>query len=494
MPRRLLILLGLAAAAAVYLPFFHYTYVGYYGDDAYYIIGARSLLRGSFSFLNRPEPSPILQYWPGYPLLLAPWTALFPGSLKALQCTSLFFTLGSLLLLISSFGTRLNPPWPVFLFFLCAFNPLSLAFSGSVMAEPAFLFLSLLAFKVEQAWTGTFTRTKSVVFGLLLGSCVFVRPMGFALAGAFILSHWLKGKRRRSLLWAGLSTAMAGAWWLRNGLLSGGLPQAAEWGGLFGSSGNPLAALAANLLRNAVFYTSAAGDLVFPPPFSMGGWRTLYSDAAAGMFWFGALGGAWRCLREEKPPVLPVYLALYAGMLLLWIHPDIRYLLPILPLLLWLYLRGLDSLSRALRVNTLALAVLPCLLLAAQALSLAKMVSTPNRYNTPPLRSYQKLREVVAPEGTILCSMAGRVHLYTGRPTEEFPLLPDPAAFPARLKMLRVSHVLLTREDFLESPGPEQWDKARAQAAPYMDDPAMFKQVYDDPAEEARILRLVRPR
>ena len=99
MRRRLLILLGLVLAGAVYLRFFRYAYVGYYGDDAYYIIGARSLLQGSFSFLNRPEAPSILQYWPGYPLLLAPWIALFPGSLHALQWSSLFFTLGSLLLL-----------------------------------------------------------------------------------------------------------------------------------------------------------------------------------------------------------------------------------------------------------------------------------------------------------------------------------------------------------------------------------------------------------
>ncbi|MEK7656326.1 MAG: hypothetical protein AAB412_01080, partial [Elusimicrobiota bacterium] len=121
-------------------------------------------------------------------------------------------------------------------------------------------------------------------------------------------------------------------------------------------------------------------------------------------------------------------------------------------------------------------------------------VSTPNRYNTPPLRSYQRLRELVPADGTILCSMAGRVYLYTGRPTEEFPLLPDPSGYMAHLKKLRVSHVLLTREDFLESPGINAWDKARAQAAPYLEDPGSFRVVYDDPGEEARILALIRPR
>ncbi|MEK7746417.1 MAG: hypothetical protein AAB576_07115, partial [Elusimicrobiota bacterium] len=463
-------------------------------DDAYYIIGARSLLQGSFSFLNRPQAPPILQYWPGYPLLLAPWAALFPGSLPALQASSLLFTLGSLLLLASSFAARLSPPGSAFLLFLCAFNPLTLAYCGSVMAEPAYLLLSLWAFKLSESWSGRFTLGKSVFFGLLLGFCILVRPMGLALACAFILSRLREGDKRRAFLWAALSAAAAGAWWLRNSLLSGGFPQAAEWAGMFGLSGGPAGGLAKNLLRNAAFYASAPGELSFPPPFSPGSWRTFYSDAAAGLFWFGALAGLARCLREEGPGVLPLYLGFYAGMLLLWIHPDIRYLLPILPLLLWLYLKGLDSLASTLRVNLRAFALLPCLLIAAEAFSLAGKVSAPNRYNTPALRSYQRLRELVPADATILCSMAGRVHLYTGRSTEEFPHLPDPSGFMAHLRRLRVSHVLLTREDFLESPGINAWDKARAQAAPYLEDPGLFRVVYDDPGEEARIFELIRPR
>ncbi|MEK7744694.1 MAG: hypothetical protein AAB578_09945, partial [Elusimicrobiota bacterium] len=249
-----------------------------------------------------------------------------------------------------------------------------------------------------------------------------------------------------------------------------------------------------NLLRNAAFYASALGELTFPSHISMARWRTLTTDAAAGVFWCGALAWVVRCLREEGSPVLPIYLALYAGMLLLWIHPDIRYLLPILPLLLGLYLEGLDKLSSTLRVNLRAFALLPCLLIAAEAFSLAGKVSAPNRYNTPALRSYQRLRELVPADATILCSMAGRVHLYTGRSTEEFPHLPDPSGFMAHLRRLRVSHVLLTREDFLESPGINAWDKARAQAAPYLEDPGLFRVVYDDPGEEARIFELTRPR
>lgn len=80
--RRALILL---AAAALFWLSRHAYYVGFFNDDAYYLIGAKSLLSGRYAEIHSPGAPPLVNYLPGWPLLLAPVLLLTGGSLAAAQ-------------------------------------------------------------------------------------------------------------------------------------------------------------------------------------------------------------------------------------------------------------------------------------------------------------------------------------------------------------------------------------------------------------------------
>ncbi|MDD5629795.1 MAG: hypothetical protein PHU21_12065, partial [Elusimicrobia bacterium] len=63
----------LAGLAVLYLLCLRAYYVGFFNDDAFYLIGARSLLSGGFRELSAPGAPPMTVYMPGYPLILAQW-------------------------------------------------------------------------------------------------------------------------------------------------------------------------------------------------------------------------------------------------------------------------------------------------------------------------------------------------------------------------------------------------------------------------------------
>ena len=60
----------LALAAALYLAYLPRFYVGFFNDDARFILAAQSLLQGGYRRLAAPEHPPLNLIFPGYPFLL----------------------------------------------------------------------------------------------------------------------------------------------------------------------------------------------------------------------------------------------------------------------------------------------------------------------------------------------------------------------------------------------------------------------------------------
>ena len=123
--------------------------IGIYTDSIVYIGAARSILAGDgFQFLTDiGQFSPITQYPPGYPWLVAAlsWTGLDP--LGSARWISVFFSAGNSLLVAyivlrstASFGAMLLA---VFLSF-AAFPMVYI--NSQALSEPPFIFLTLLGF------------------------------------------------------------------------------------------------------------------------------------------------------------------------------------------------------------------------------------------------------------------------------------------------------------------------------------------------------------
>src|SRR5687767_7818683 len=53
--------------------FSKYVFLGYFNDDADYVLAALSLGQGRFDTLWHPDQIPMSHFWPGYPLFLLPF-------------------------------------------------------------------------------------------------------------------------------------------------------------------------------------------------------------------------------------------------------------------------------------------------------------------------------------------------------------------------------------------------------------------------------------
>ena len=119
--------------------------VGTSYDDAHYIILAESLSSGQgYELINFPRPQIERAFPPGWPILLAPLTFLFPGNYTVLKLLTLFLWLASLLLIYKFFSKRIESPYLEILVGLIAINPLLVGTSVTVMSESAYLFFSLI--------------------------------------------------------------------------------------------------------------------------------------------------------------------------------------------------------------------------------------------------------------------------------------------------------------------------------------------------------------
>jgi len=182
-----LFLLALVLASAILaLLRFDSLQVGASYDDAKYIILAESLASGEgYQLINFPRPQIERNFPPGWPLILAPFTLIFPKNYDALKIVSLALWLASIVLIYNLFSKRLASPYLEILTALTALNPLLVGTSVTVMSESAYLFFSLLALLI-------FDKTNGKKTGLLLLAAFLalfsqqIRTIGIALTASLL--------------------------------------------------------------------------------------------------------------------------------------------------------------------------------------------------------------------------------------------------------------------------------------------------------------------
>jgi hypothetical protein len=177
-------------------------------DDAHYIILAESLSDGEgYKLINFPRPQLERAFPPGFPILLTPFTFLFPSNYSILKLFSLVLWLASIYLIYKLFSKRLSSPYLEILIALVALNPLLIGTSVTVMSESAYLFFSLLAF-VSLAFSVTNTQKNKIgwkpdlqiiFISILIFYTQQIRTIGISLFISFVI-YLLFTRRFRELL------------------------------------------------------------------------------------------------------------------------------------------------------------------------------------------------------------------------------------------------------------------------------------------------------
>jgi hypothetical protein len=378
-----ILILFLLLSAILGLLRFNSLQLGTSYDDAHYIILAESLSSGQgYQLINFPRPQVERAFPPGWSLLLAPLTFLFPGNYSALKFLSLGFSLASIVLTYKIFSKRLASPYLEMLTGLVALNPLMVGTSVTVMSEPAYLFFSLLALTLFDKWKSSpypalspRARENSDWLILFAASAAFyaqlIRTIGISLmAGLVIYLLFARRFRETAIV---ISTFIAGT--LLQGWFNGSLISSGYQSQVFNTT---IPEKLGQMISNALGYLNEtlAGSLIpvlgsgvtsFLSGFGLQAIPILLNLAILLLIVLGLI------LQGKRIELMDVYFIIYLfGILAFW-NPRVgsvkaRFLIPLIPLLYFYFLQGMTMFSKRNIRITFAISMFIAMLLLARNL------------------------------------------------------------------------------------------------------------------------------
>jgi hypothetical protein len=453
--QRTLTALFFAVVAAVYGVAWKAPSLGLYHDDAIYLVTAKAIAAShGYTIESLPAPIPQTKYPPLFALLLslfvrvseqAQWLKLLP-----LLCTAAWLAVAYKLL--RKMGAE---PWSaLFLVGLTAASPVVVYLGTNLLSEPLFALLitaALLALLDDRMFLA----------GVLAGLALLTRTAGLPLIAACALTLIVRGRFRRAVVFTATAVVLAGPWFAWALVHA---PADAYYGGGNYAASSVLSHLAAS--EKATVIGSNVLFLLSGPYALLGGVTDLY----ASLLTFCLL--VW-CLWKRRQVVPDLFLMLYCGMLLLWPGPPVRFLAPVLPLVLWIFWRVFRNIPvrEALAAIVLILALLP---LWASTRLLPVTLRTgefpTSRREPNDWKEMNKLfafiRENTAPDAILAANIDPLFYLKTGRKAVR-GYVPDgyktfyqpggqtvtPDQLSSALRRDGVTYVALTPDrDFAESP------------------------------------------
>ncbi len=426
--------------------------LGTIGDNAHYIILTKSLLQGHFSSLNLPDNPPETVYGFGLPLLLIPPAYFFPDSYGMWKIVPLLFGLSSLLLIFLLFRNESGSRAGLVVMALAAVNPYLLIYSHLILTEVPYLFFSLLTILLvkKYALRSSWMNFSFLGAALALLMTYFTRTIGLSLFLAIVIFLCL-GRQFKKAGAISLFFLFFGLLWAyRNYRLAS--PDSHNYLGQF-LMRNPYAPQMgkANLndvffrvQSNIKFYWYLTGKMIG----GIGLGRPLFW-AISGLTLLGFLSRF-----RKKNNLIELYLVFYSAILLLWFWRGSRFLVVVVPFLLWYFLQGVDLIFRKIPdrrrlhygAKSLQVIVLSLVLLVGVRGSY-DIVKKRNAPYPPPWANYFAVaawaKDNTPPDSLIMGRKSNLLYLFSGRKTVNYPFTTDSAKIMAFIEKKRVDYVLV---------------------------------------------------
>jgi hypothetical protein len=483
-------LVGLLLCATIYWLRLNDVFGHPYVDDAYYVVLAKSLATGQgYALINSLSPNLQPMYPPGYAFLLSLlWriTPDFPSNILWLKALSVVAVLaGGVLTYFYCLRHRRLPEWLSLLIALATVTSPSLVFfaTTTLMSECVFLLLQMLtlvvaaeAVKQHHANIAHLTALCAALVGLCAAAAFLTRSIGVALILA-ILIWFLKERMKRPLLIAVATFALlvlpwqfyarahtpseelkreqqgyitqsyATQFWQRNaGENAAGTITLKD---LPERIGNNVSLIAGQYL--GLLYVSRLIQIAGPT--ALGTVSVLLG--------FLALIGLLDALRQALTAA-EIYMALSLGFIALWPWDPLRFLLPLIPLLLLYLVQGGTALwvwwqrkkaggsePNQRLIATAAVALIVALNLIANFEFIGNL-ETQRRQNTGEAATFAEIgallnwvKDNVAENEACASLNPGLVYLYTNRKTVSAQ---DPLDNWEHWKKWGVRYLVLTSE------------------------------------------------
>ncbi len=436
------------------------------GDNATYILLAKSLVEGKgFRDIWAPGMPPHTQYPFGFPLLLTPFVATFPHPVIPMKLFVSALALVSLILVHALAKDALPEGQHLALMALLALSPALLQFSHWVLSEVPYLCISFLGLFLLKNREAHFKDWRFWLGLIAIAFAYHIRTAGIALVIALPLFLLLKRQWKAAGITLIALFLLLLPWALRNR----GLPR--EGGYLqqfflkdaytpalgYASLSDFLSRFVTNL---KIYALGVVPGFLFPP---------LGETASGGLLvLIGLLASAlclWGLFSQARQRLLPshVYLVCYLGVALLWpsVWSDFRFLLPILPLILGVFLSGAFSLSGILwKVKPKAIGAFLVVLSALTALWVV-LAGIPGQvtntmaylrgdefagYPEPYVTFFQAADWVKAntePNAVVISRKPTLFYLRSERQSFLYPFTPSPESLASAIEKNRADYILV---------------------------------------------------
>ena len=313
------------------------------GDSVTYVLLAESLLQTGDGYALSLEPGPPeahTKYPPGYPMLLAPLVAAAGRDFVLLKLVSVLFTAGSVF--VFCLYARREREWLPWIALALAFavSPGVIDYSRWMLSEAPFLFFTLVAIWMLREDASEEKIGRPFVLALLAAVAGFyMRSIGALLLAGASLAYLLRREWRKFVVHGVVGGGLTIPWLVRSQLVSGETtPYLEEFllenvynpeAGYLGFSG-----LVGRFFENGVLY--ATRELPRALVGSDSAWSGSFPVVCvAVVICVLAVAGLVRAMRN-KPGAAELYLILTCVAIMLFQSSvnDVRYLVPLIPLIL----------------------------------------------------------------------------------------------------------------------------------------------------------------
>ena len=309
------------------------------GDDARYILLARSIQSLGYRDLFNVDLPAHVHYPPGYPALLAAWGAVVGEGFSAYIALNVLLSAASLWVLFLALRKLESTEFATLCLLALSANSLLILRAGSIRSEVPFMFLVTLF-----AWAVASERISDrhlIVAAVVAIAAAFTRSLGAALPLALI-AHLLLERRYRVLITFGGAVVLTVGIWHAWTLMADESP--ADIGYLqqvlLPAQDAPsfLQVLANRVARHVPRYLTSLPGQLFP---TVSG--TPLDNAAALLVWAtGLVVGGWSLRRRWRPALLALVIS--ALVLAIWPYNRSRFVEPYLPLIVPCLLLGVGLL------------------------------------------------------------------------------------------------------------------------------------------------------
>jgi tetratricopeptide (TPR) repeat protein/4-amino-4-deoxy-L-arabinose transferase-like glycosyltransferase len=391
----------------------------YTPDSSRYLIFANSLAHGNgFVDNTQPEPDMFSVQAPLYPIILIPSQLVFPFSLEAAKIWTLLWGILAVILfyrLILNFGNRSVALGASIMF---AFNPLTYIYSTEVLSEAPFLSFLLISFlwldkKIEDK--------KNIVISVgSIAAVALLREIGIVLAVGAVISFLLNKEWKRVFIIVGAVASLMGLWYLRNHYLIGNTPegQSSNYSLLtqhfITTPDTPLInEISLRVWLNLKLYFYQLGGMIIYPLFIAHQFKLqlLSSGMYTGLVWFFSGVGKFIIFLTVMPIVVRgivldfqssttallkfIFLILYLCTIFLYPVYDIRFLLPVLPFIIYYSSRTIikfknDYKYRKIFQNKYIIAAVSIILLIPNFVGAWEILKLNITYRSSPIEFFKK--------------------------------------------------------------------------------------------------------